>query len=45
MPATLARLAARVGKASHHNNGGAAHLDQSWHWTWLFVAAVTINAI
>lgn len=42
---TLAGLARRLGKSDFYDNGGAAHLDQSWHWTWLFIAAVLTTAI
>ena len=43
--APLARLASRAGKESFWASGaglasGAAHLDQSWHWAWLFAAAL-----
>jgi hypothetical protein len=43
--APLARLAIRAGKESFWSSGtglasGAAHLDQSWHWLWLFTAAL-----
>jgi hypothetical protein len=38
-------LAARIGKLAYHDLGdglatGAAHLDQAWHWWWLFAAAL-----
>lgn len=38
-------VADRLGKGGfwHFGDGlasGAAHLDQSWHWLWLFVAAL-----
>jgi hypothetical protein len=41
----LEDLAARLGKAGFWHSGdglasGAAHLDQSWHWLWLFTAAL-----
>lgn len=41
----LARLAGLVGNGEFWRSGeglaaGAAHLDQSWHWLWLFVAAL-----
>jgi hypothetical protein len=41
----LARLAARLGLGGFWRSGeglasGAAHLDQSWHWLWLFAAAL-----
>jgi hypothetical protein len=43
--APLARLAGRLGKSDFWNAGeglasGAAHLDQSWHWLWIFAAAL-----
>lgn len=43
--APLARLAALAGKGGFWRCGeglasGAAHLDQSWHWLWLFAAAL-----
>jgi hypothetical protein len=41
----LARLAKRAGKDGFWNSGeglasGAAHIDQAWHWLWLFAAAL-----
>jgi hypothetical protein len=36
----LARLAALAGKQDYYASGGAALLDQAWHWTWLFAAAL-----
>lgn len=41
----LARLAEATGKGAFWRSGeglasGAAHLDQSWHWWWLFAAAL-----
>lgn len=41
----LRALAARLGRAGFWGCGdglasGAAHLDQSWHWLWLFAAAL-----
>lgn len=41
----LARLADRTGNGTFYRAGeglasGAVHLDQSWHWAWLFVAAL-----
>jgi hypothetical protein len=41
----LRALAARVGKLAYHDLGdglatGAAHMDQAWHWWWLFTAAL-----
>lgn len=43
--APLARLAGRLGKGGFWRAGeglasGAAYLDQSWHWLWLFAAAL-----
>lgn len=38
----LRRLAAALGKAGYWDNGGAALLDQGWHWAWLFAAALVI---
>lgn len=38
----LARLAAALGKGGYWDNGGAAPLDQAWHWMWLFVSALVI---
>jgi len=38
----LRRLAAALGKEAYWDNGGAAALDQGWHWAWLFVAALVI---
>ena len=38
----LRRLAAAAGKAGYRESGGAAQLDQAWHWTWLFAAALVI---
>lgn len=38
----LARLAAACGKGGYWDNGGAAPLDQAWHWSWLFVSALVI---
>lgn len=42
---TLARLAATLGKDGYYERGGAFHLDQSWHWAWLAVAAGVTVAI
>jgi hypothetical protein len=41
----LARLAEKAGRGGFWRSGeglasGAAHLDQSWHWLWLFAAAL-----
>jgi hypothetical protein len=41
----LRRVADLVGKGGFWRSGeglasGAAHLDQSWHWLWLFIAAL-----
>ncbi len=41
----LARLADLAGSGEFWRSGeglasGAAHLDQAWHWLWLFVAAL-----
>lgn len=41
----LAKFAALLGKGAFWRSGeglasGAAHLDQSWHWLWLFAAAL-----
>lgn len=41
----LARLADLAGKGGLWRSGtglasGAAHLDQAWHWLWLFAAAL-----
>jgi hypothetical protein len=41
----LRRLADRLGKSGFWDAGeglasGAAHLDQSWHWLWIFAAAL-----
>lgn len=41
----LARLADATGRGGFWRSGtglasGAAHLDQSWHWAWLFAAAL-----
>jgi hypothetical protein len=41
----LARLATLLGNGEFWRSGeglasGAAHLDQSWHWLWLFAAAL-----
>jgi hypothetical protein len=41
----LAWLADRIGKGGFWRAGeglssGAAHLDQSWHWLWIFAAAL-----
>jgi len=41
----LRRVADLTGKGEFWRSGeglasGAAHLDQSWHWLWLFIAAL-----
>lgn len=41
----LQRIAIAIGKHDYHQAGtglatGAAYLDQAWHWTWLFAAAL-----
>ena len=41
----LAKLADLLGNGGFWRSGeglasGAAHLDQSWHWLWLFIAAL-----
>lgn len=41
----LKRLADAIGKGEFWRSGeglasGAAHLDQAWHWLWLFAAAL-----
>ena len=43
--APLAKLAALLGLGGFWRSGeglasGAAHLDQSWHWAWVFIAAM-----
>lgn len=43
--APLRALARALGKEAFWDSGqglasGAAHLDQAWHWGWLFVAAL-----
>jgi hypothetical protein len=38
----LRRLAAAIGKGQFWDQGGAAVLDQAWHWTWVFAAALVI---
>lgn len=38
----LRRLAAAIGKAGYWESGGQPALDQAWHWTWLFAAALVI---
>lgn len=38
----LQRLAAVIGKGEYWDNGGAASLDQAWHLTWIFLAALLI---
>lgn len=40
----LRRVAALIGKANYWDNGGAEPLDQSFHWFFLFVAALLIAA-
>lgn len=40
----LRRVAAALGKAEFWDNGGAAPLDQSFHWACLFLAALIIAA-
>ena len=40
----LRRLAVRLGKGGYWDNGGAAPLDQSFHWFCLFLAALLIAA-
>lgn len=40
----LRRLACLLGKESYWHNGGAAQLDQAWHWAWLFAASLVIAA-
>lgn len=40
----LRRLACLLGKEDYWHNGGAADLDQAWHWCWLFAAALIIAA-
>lgn len=41
----LEKLAGQLGKGEFWRSGGglasgAAYLDQSWHWLWLFIAAL-----
>lgn len=42
--ALLRRIAVLIGKADYWDNGGAASLDQAFHWFFLFVAALLIAA-
>jgi putative flippase GtrA len=37
---TLAWLCRILRKGKYYAKGGAYELDQSWHWLWLFVAAL-----
>ena len=41
----LRRLAAALGKVGFWDNGGAPLLDQAWHWTWLWAAALVIAGV
>jgi hypothetical protein len=43
--APLRCLAARLGKAGFWDGGGGPLLDQAWHWTWLWVAALVIAGV
>jgi hypothetical protein len=38
----LRRVAAAIGKGPFWDNGGAAAMDQAWHWTWIFASALVI---
>lgn len=40
----LRRIAVLLGKGEYWDSGGSASLDQSFHWTFLFAAALIIAA-
>jgi putative flippase GtrA len=42
---TLRSLCEQLGKDGYYDHGGAYQLDQSWHWLWLFVAALVTAAM
>ncbi|HTU73116.1 MAG TPA: transcriptional regulator [Trebonia sp.] len=43
--APLRCLAARLGKGGFWDSDGGPLLDQAWHWTWLWVAALVIAGV